>query len=112
MYIAAAWDGVNEVRIEIDGLSEHRTTLLFSDSQMLEKRGDQLVVLNLAKQFGSKTELAERIKDLLRAPKAIAVSGQMTTRAGDYCQFCSFTDLCRQSLGSSEEFNEVGANHD
>ncbi len=108
MYIAAAWEGVSEVRIEVDGLSEHRTTLLFSDTQSLEKRGDQLIVLNLAKQFGNKTELAERIKDLLREPKAIAVSGQMTTRAGDYCQFCSFSDLCRQSQGSSDEFLELG----
>ena len=111
MYFAAAWYGVTEVRVEVDGLSEHRTTLLFSDSQALEKRGEQLVVLNLARQFGNKTELAEGIKDLLRAPKAIAVSGQMTTRAGDYCQFCSFTDLCRQSQGSSEEFSDLGANN-
>ena len=111
MYIAAAWEGVSEVRIEVDGLSDHRTTLLFSDSQPLEKRGDQLIVLNLAKQFGNKTELAERIKDLLRVPKSIAVSGQMTTRAGDYCQFCSFTDLCRQSQGSTDEFQDLGVSN-
>ncbi len=111
MYIAAAWEGVSEVRIEVDGLSDHRTTLLFSDSQPLEKRGEQLIVLNLAKQFGNKTELAERIKDLLRVPKSIAVSGQMTTRAGDYCQFCSFSDLCRQSQGSTDEFQDLGVSN-
>ena len=55
MYFVAAWEGVHEVRIEIDGLSEHRTSLLFSDMQSLEKRGDQLLVINLAKQFGNKT---------------------------------------------------------
>ncbi|MEI8282057.1 MAG: hypothetical protein WCG75_06615, partial [Armatimonadota bacterium] len=108
MYFAAAWYGVTEVRVEIDGLSEHRTTLLFSDTQTLEKRADQLLVLNLARQFGNKTELAEGIKNLLRAPKAIAVSGQMMARAGDHCQYCSFTDLCRQSQGSSEEFSDLG----
>ena len=108
MYIASAWDGVSEVRIEIEGLSEHRTTLVFSDQQTLEKRSDQLIVLNLAKQFGNKNELAERMKDLLRIPKAIAVSGQMTTRAGDHCLYCSFSDLCRQSLGSSDESNDSG----
>ena len=111
MYIAAAWEGVSEVRIEVDGLSEHRTTLLFSDTQTLEKRGEQLLVLNLAKQFGNKIELAERIKDLLRVPKSIAVSGQMTTRAGEYCQFCSFSDLCRQSQGNSDEYQELGSNN-
>ena len=108
MYFAAAWEGVSEVRIEIDGLSDHRTTLLFTEHQTLDKQGDQFVVLNLARQFGNKTELAERIKDLLRAPKAIAVSGQMTTRAGDHCTYCSFSDLCRQSLGSSDEFFDLG----
>lgn len=108
LYFASAWDGVREVRIEIDGLSEHRTTLLFSEIQTLNKEGDQYVVLNLANQFGNKIELAERIKDLLRLPKQIAVSGQMTTRAGDHCQFCSYSDLCRQSLGSADDFFEGG----
>lgn len=108
MYFAAAWEGVHEVRVEIDGLSDHRTTLLFTEHQTLDKQGDQFIVLNLARQFGNKAELAERIKDLLRVPKAIAVSGQMTTRAGDHCTYCSFSDLCRQSLGSSDEFFDTG----
>ena len=112
MYFAAAWEGVSEVRIEIDGLSEHRTTLIFADIQTLEKRGEQLVVLNLAKQYGNKIELAERMKDLLRVPKAIAVSGQMTVRAGDHCAFCNFADLCRQSLGSTDATIEFGTTND
>lgn len=109
MYFAAAWEGVAEVRIEIDGLSEHRTTLLFSEHQTLPKQGEQFIVLNLARQFGNKTELAERIKDLLRLSKTIAVSGQMTARAGDHCAYCSYSDLCRQSLGSSDDpFFDLG----
>lgn len=112
MYFAAAWDNVPEVRIEIDGLAEHRTTLLFSEFQRIDKQGDQFLVINLARQFGNKTELAERIKDLLRAPKAIAVSGQMTTRAGDHCAFCSYADLCRQSLGSSDDPFDFGVKTD
>jgi hypothetical protein len=111
MYFVSAWEGVSEVRVEIDGLSEHRTTLLFSDTQSLEKRGEQLFALNLAKQFGNKTELAERLKDMLNGPKSIALAGQMTTRAGDYCQLCSFSDLCRQSQGSTDEFSESGGSN-
>lgn len=111
MYFAAAWEGVSEVRIEVDGLSEHRTTLIFADMQSLEKRGDQLVVLNLAKQFGSKFELAERLKELLLVPKAIAVSGQMTARAGDHCSYCNFADLCRQSQGSTDEIHDLGVSN-
>ena len=106
--IAAAWEEVREVRIEIDGLAEHRTTLLFSEFQTLGREGEQYLVLNLAKQWGSKKELADDLKDLLRIPKHIATSGQMTARPGDHCQFCSYSDLCRQAPGSADDFFEVG----
>ncbi|MBS1729057.1 MAG: hypothetical protein JST51_20240 [Armatimonadetes bacterium] len=108
MYFASAWEGVSEVRLEIDGLSDHRTTLLFSEFTHLNKQGEQFLVLNLSRQFGNKIELADRMKDLLRNPKAIAVSGQMTTRAGDHCTYCSYADLCRQSLGSSDDIFDFG----
>ena len=108
MYFASAWEGVSEVRIEIDGLSEHRTTLLYTEHQTIDQRGDQYLVLNLAQHYGTRTELAEDIRNLLTPFKNIAVSGQMTTRSGDHCTYCSFADLCRQSQGSSDVISEFG----
>lgn len=97
MYFASAWQGVNEVRVEVEGLRDHRTMLLFCASHHLPAEAPTYNVINLSSGDGSKQELRDRLEMLLGKNRDEAKKGTMLVTPGEHCAFCKLVDLCRKS---------------
>jgi hypothetical protein len=103
LMIASAWGGVTSVNIEIESLEGRRMLLVFQDEYSVPRGNETLVVFNLATGDGSKQNLVDSFKDLVKVKKSVAMSGQMPTQPNKYCEFCSYSDICRRSQDSSDE---------
>jgi hypothetical protein len=105
-YFSAAWNGVREVRVEVEGLSDCRTLLLFCPEGYLPPRKDDtLQVINLATREGTAVELADFVRNQLAEAKQLAVAGKMIANPEDHCNYCSYSELCRVSRFGGEDFD-------
>ncbi len=109
--IEAAWVDVHEVEVEIEGLGERRTKIIYIPEDAPHPRStDELSVINLGQGEATRDDLRNTLKSLYLDGLKNARSGQLLATPGDYCAHCNVSDLCRRSQLASEEEDLFGGN--
>lgn len=107
--IEAAWVDVHEVEVEIEGLGERRTKLIYIPEDAPHPRStDDLCVINLGQGEATRDDLRATLKKLYGDGLKNARSGQLLATPGDHCAYCNVSDLCRRSQLASEEEDIFG----
>lgn len=107
--IEAAWVNVHEVEVEIEGLGERRTKIVYIPEDATPPRSSEdLSVINLGQGEATREDLRSTLKALYLEGLKSARSGQLLATPGDYCALCNVSDLCRRSQLASEEEDMFG----
>lgn len=102
--IETAWANVHEVRVEVEGLGDHRTLFVYQpEDEYPPSSNDDLKVINLGRGEATREELRTQLKDLFGKGLVRAKNADMTATPGDFCTRCQVSDLCRRAQGASEE---------